>query len=208
MDDADRRADVFSLSAMMRNCLSLTAGEAYQPTATDPVVKGLGAVLGKATATAATDRFATALDLAAELRRLRVGESVLTGRAGPIARAMQRILRNRWPVTAAVLLTALLATALISWSDTLRARRRSDAAAERGSALLANLAENWGTSRQADLTAAGSVRSDHATSEGLAARIDLEVGRILRRAGQESTPRASGSIWLRTTRRPRPRPVW
>ncbi|MCA8976436.1 MAG: serine/threonine protein kinase [Planctomycetes bacterium] len=182
---ADRRSDVFSLGAVIVDCLGPTPKAADMQAALAGIAnQALRAVLQKAVAADAADRFATALELAEELHRLRRGVPVRTGRPGPFARALRFAVRNRVALAAALVLTALLLAALQTYFDTLRAHRQSDAASERGRALIAGLAVELGAQHVTDIATGEGAGGDLAGDGELAAGIELEVGRILRRAGR------------------------
>ena len=98
--EADARADVFSLGAILRDLV------ASNPAPTAPAARSLRAIAARAMATAPADRYAGADELSADVRRFLEGEPPEAYRESVPERAARFLRRHR---TAVVLLLAYLA---------------------------------------------------------------------------------------------------
>jgi eukaryotic-like serine/threonine-protein kinase len=184
---ADRRSDVFSLAAVMIDCLSLAASASdLQQALAGVAATSVRTVLGKAVATVPADRFASAQAFADELRRIRVGEPIRTGSPTALRRLTRGIARNPLPLMAAAALSAALVLALVTWRGTLLAQERQDAAAAHGRALMTDLAAEWSTASIDQRVLVGSRTGASAADDELLAGVEFEVGRILRRSGRDA----------------------
>lgn len=178
---ADRRSDVFSLAAVMVDCLSLAARGTEAQGAVDQVASpDVRTVLRKAVAPHPHDRFATAEEFAEELRRIRVGEPIRTGSPGAVGRLFRGIRRNPYPFAAGLALLAMLAILLVTWQRTLQAQRRQDQAADHGRSLMAELAAPWSEAPIEERMQVGATGGASAEANELQAGVELAVGRNLR----------------------------
>ncbi|MFO1029634.1 MAG: serine/threonine-protein kinase [Planctomycetota bacterium] len=189
---ADARSDVFSIGAVMADCLAVQGAVDPRRSIGTAAGEDLRLVLGKATAAAPEDRFASALELAQELFRLRAGEAIRTGRPGVLRTALRQIRRSPGPMLAALVLTSALVLVWSTWSGTMRARLRVEAASERGRSLLSRLADEWGAEQfHASALSARSGEGGDGGDQRLGG-LELEILRLLRRAGR--FPEARGLL--------------
>lgn len=144
IDEIGPRSDVYALGAVLFELISGrvpfigNVGEVLQQVQTeDPpslrrlarqAHRDLDTICGKAIARRPADRYATAQDLAADLRRFCDGEAILARRMNPIERLWRRAKRSPWATAAALLLVAILVSAAVlgpRLRDTLRAAELS-----------------------------------------------------------------------------------
>lgn len=187
---AEVRSDVFSLGAVMADCLGLAAPGSELDSAVAAVpTPPLRAVLRKALAQVPAERFGSAAELAEELRRIRSGEPIRTGSPGLAMRLIRSMARNPLPFGAGVVLVTTLVALVVSWRWTLSARVRQDAAIAHGHALMSELAAGWSLVPVDELVRSIPAPAEPADRNALVAGVEFEVGRILRRDGRLAAAR-------------------
>jgi len=103
LERIDERTDVFGLGAILEALLARVALQRVPPP--------LRAIVAKAKAPLPEQRYASAEDLAADLRHYVDGAAVLAHREGPVERAGRLVRRYRTPIL--IVLTYLAARALL-----------------------------------------------------------------------------------------------
>jgi len=106
--DADARADVFGLGAILRDLLAVEGGGARC------VVAPLGAIVARATAPAPADRYPDVDALSADVRRWLDGERVAAHREGMVERAVRVYRRNR-PIILLLVAYAVVRVTILLW---------------------------------------------------------------------------------------------
>ncbi len=116
--DADQRADVFGLGAILRDVVHLAqpvriaSDSAHAPSTTD-IPRPLAAIIARATAPAPADRYPSASALAADVRRWLDGEKVEAHSESLLERAARLYARNRPLIWLLVTYAVVRATILI-----------------------------------------------------------------------------------------------
>ncbi|MBK7194364.1 MAG: serine/threonine protein kinase [Myxococcales bacterium] len=138
-ESVDRRADVYGLGATLYHTLTgrpphganRAVGDRPRPIAAiEPGVPvELAAIVARAMAPAAADRYASALELAGDLRRFAAGQLVLAHRYSLAQRVARRVRRHRAAFAiAALAVVALTALSITGVRRIIAERRRADQA--------------------------------------------------------------------------------
>jgi eukaryotic-like serine/threonine-protein kinase len=103
--DADQRADVFGLGAILKDLLGISGDETPRP---------LAAIVARATAPSPADRYPTATALATDVQRWLDAEPVDAYRENPFERATRFYVRNR-PLILLLLTYAIIRVTILLW---------------------------------------------------------------------------------------------
>lgn len=181
----DRRSDVFALAAILLDCATWRREERRDrlvPPADLP--SDLRIVLAKALQPQPQDRFASAAAFADELRRIRAGEPVRTGNDWRVRQVVHAVVSNPWPAAAAIVLAVLFALAVVAWHAAATAQKAAAAATQRGRALIGHFASEAAAAGKPGQVLVHTLAGSTTAADGaFTGNLELEVGRLLRRAG-------------------------
>ncbi len=153
-------SDVYSLGVLLRELATGAAGDAAERALTGD----LAAIVEKALAPVARERYRSADELAGDLRRFLASEPVAARRATWTYRARLFARRNRWPLALA---TAIVVAAVAGWIGSDLRRRNAEREASRGwgahsqAKTAARVFEEWIVSAAAADSALGATAAAH-----------------------------------------------